>query len=128
VNGLILMAGNYEFTQPNPPPHVVAYFGSDAASRAKASAIAGVVASELPVLLVISQLDSLGAHRQTKLLADALYERDGRNANLMYLPGHNHVSLLSHLNAADIDDRLLSDRLAEFIRICGARFAQPLPA
>jgi acetyl esterase/lipase len=126
VNGLVLMSGNYEFAEPS--PQAVAYFGSDPAACAEASAIAGVVSSGLPALLVISEFDSPSAHRQTKLLADALYEHDGRNANLLFLPRHNHISMLSHLNAAGTDDSLLSDRLAEFIRICGARSAQPLPA
>jgi triacylglycerol lipase len=126
VNGLVLMSGNYEFVEPS--PQAVAYFGSDPAVCAQASAIAGVVASELPTLLVISEFDSLNVHRQTKLVADAMYEHDGRIANLLYLPRHNHISMLSHLNAAGTGDSLLSDRLAEFIRICCARSAQPLPA
>ncbi len=121
TNGLVLMAGNYDFSAPNPPPHVRAYFGNDPGERAAAGAIAGVVAANLPVLLVISEFDAPAAHRQTKLLADALFTRDERLANVVYLPGHNHISQLAHLNAAGIDDPLLAGHLAEFIRTCNAR-------
>jgi hypothetical protein len=51
------------------------------------------------------------------LLAQAIYHRDGRCANFQYLPRHNHLSQISHLNATGIEDQVLSDRLAEFVRV-----------
>lgn len=125
VNGLILMAGIYDFANEHPGPHDLAYFGDDPAARREASAVAGVVASGLPVMVVIAERDSREAHRQAKLMTDAIFARDGRNADFLYLPRHNHISQLSHLNASSIEDRQLSDRLAEFVS-CAARSA-PLP-
>lgn len=116
-----LMAGNYDHSGPNPPPHVIAYFGEDPAVRDGANPIPAVVASNLPVLLVVSEFDSRAVHRQTKLFADALYDRDGRTANLLYMPRHNHISMLAHLNARGAGDDLLAGRLEEFIRTASAQ-------
>lgn len=117
VRAVALMSGQYDYTLFEPPPNVRQYIGSGADAQKKASSAAGLVASGLPVLIVISEFDPPPFHKQAQLLVDAIYARDGRCANFLYLPRHNHLSQISHLNAADIEDNVLSDRLAEFVRV-----------
>jgi hypothetical protein len=126
VNGIALMSGQYDFSGPNPGAPAVAYFGSDPAARAEASCIRGLVASGLPVMISISEYDTPGTHRQSWLMAQAFFERDGCCPNFVYLPNHNHLSQIAHLNAAGIDDTILSDRLADFVTTCARRSLQPV--
>jgi len=117
VRAVALMSGQYDYTLFEPPPNVRAYIGDAPDAQRTASSVAGLVASRLPVLIVISEFDPPPFHKQAQQLANAIYERDGRCANFQYLPRHNHLSQISHLNAADIEDNVLSDRLAEFVRV-----------
>jgi acetyl esterase/lipase len=123
VNGIVLMSGSYDFAAA--APHVVAYFGNDAEARAAASPIDGLVSSGLPVMISISEFDAPGAHRQSWNLAQAFFDRRGRWPNVLYLPHHNHVSQIAHLNATGIEDHLLSDRLADFVTSCARATLHP---
>jgi hypothetical protein len=76
-----------------------------------------LVASGLPVLVGVCEFDAPAFHHEAQLLLDAIYQRDGRCANFLYLPRHNHLSQIAHLNALGIEDPLLAGRLAEFARI-----------
>lgn len=117
VRAVALMSGVYDFTVGEDAPNVRAYVGTTPQQRAAASSIAGLVASRLPVLVCVSEFDTPPFHEQAWLLSRALYERDGRMANFLYFPRHNHLSQISHLNAKGIEDQLLADRLAEFVRV-----------
>jgi len=79
--------------------------------------VSGLVASRLPMLVCVAEFDKPAFHHQAQLLVQALYERDGRCANFVYLPRHNHLSEIAHLNATGIEDSPLSERLAEFVRM-----------
>jgi acetyl esterase/lipase len=117
VRAIALMSGVYDYAPFETAPNIRAYLG-DGLERLKAAAsIAGLVASQLPVLVCISEFDTEAFHEQAHLLAEAFYQRDGRCANFLYLPRHNHLSQITHLNASGIEDRLLADRLAEFVRV-----------
>jgi triacylglycerol lipase len=117
VRALALMSGVYDMAPFADAPNVRAYLGDDPNAVAAASSIAGVVASRLPVLVCVSEFDTPAFHEQAHLLTQALYERDGLCANFLYFPRHNHLSQIMHLNAAGIEDHLLADRLAEFVRV-----------
>jgi acetyl esterase/lipase len=123
VNGIVLMSGSYEFG--TAAPHVIAYFGEDAQARAEAACAPGLVASGLPVMISISEFDAPGAHRQSWNLAQAFFDHNGRWPNVLYLPHHNHVSQIAHLNAQGIEDHLLSDRLADFVTSCARATLHP---
>src|SRR5476649_2058666 len=115
------MSGSYDFSGPKQSAPALAYFGSDPKARTEASCIRGLVASGLPVMISVSESDSPGAHQQAWLMAQAFFERDGTCPNFIYLPNHNHVSQIAHLNATGIDDTMLSDRLADFVTTCARR-------
>ncbi len=116
VRAIALMSGVYDYEAFDPAPNVIAYTGEGTAALKAASAIEGLVASRLPVLVCVSEFDTPHFHEQAHLLTQAIYHRDGRVANFQYLPRHNHLSQISHLNAKGIEDQVLSDRLAEFVR------------
>jgi acetyl esterase/lipase len=128
VNGIVVMAGSYEFSDPDPSKPALAYFGSDPALREAASCITGFAASGIPAMIGISEHDAPDTHRQAWLLSQALFERDGCCPNFVYLPGHNHISQMSHLNAAGIGDTMLSDRLLDFVTACVRQSARAIPA
>jgi acetyl esterase/lipase len=117
VRAIALMSGVYDFAPFEAAPNIRAYLGDDLATLRAASSVAGLVASRLPVLVCVSEFDTPAFHHQAQQLSDALFERDGRCANFLYLPRHNHLSQIAHLNASSIEDRLLADRLAEFVRV-----------
>lgn len=117
VRAIVLMSGVYDYTAFDPAPNVRAYIGDGPDAARKASSAAGLVGSGLPVLFCVSEFDSQAFHKQAQTLIDAFYARDGHCANFQFLPRHNHLSQISHLNARDIEDQVWSDRLAEFVRI-----------
>lgn len=117
VRALALMSGVYDFVAFDSAQTNKAYLGDDPSMPRKASSIEGLAASRLPLQVSIAEFDTPAFHKQAWLLAQALYERDGRVPNLLYLPRHNHLSQIAHLNASGIEDQLLADRLAEFVRV-----------
>ena len=117
VRAVALMSGQYDYTIFEPSPNVRDYIGTGPDAQKNASSAAGLIASGLPVLIVISEFDPPPFHKQAQLLLDAIYARDGRCANFLYLPRHNHLSQIAHLNALGIEDPLLAGRLAEFVRV-----------
>jgi acetyl esterase/lipase len=117
VRAIALMSGVYDFAPFEAAPNIRAYLGDDLAQLRAAASVDGLVASKLPVLVCVSEFDTPAFHEQAHMLTDALYERDGRCANFLYLPRHNHLSQITHLNATGIEDHLLADRLAEFVRV-----------
>ena len=115
VAGIGLLSGVYDFGRWDVAPNTIALLGDDPAAHAAANAIPGLVAAGVPVMLGISEFDPPPFHRQARALFDALADRSDRVPNLLYLPLHNHISQVAHLNATGTDDELLSSRLAEFI-------------
>ena len=57
----------------------------------------------------------LKRNRQAHAMIDAWFARNQTLPYVLFFPEHNHISQIAHLNAAGTGDRLLSDRLAEFI-------------
>jgi triacylglycerol lipase len=116
VAGIGLMSGVYDFARFEPGRTLNGYLPDEPGLAERASSVDGLVAANVPVLLVISELDPPAFQRQAMLLGDALFARDGRFPNVVFMPRHNHISQIAHLGAQDIDDPVLASRLAEFIR------------
>ncbi len=81
------------------------------------SALPALATAGIPLLFGISELDPPRFHEQAMALANALYAHTKRFPNVLYLPRHNHISQVAHLNAADNGDSLVTDRLVEFIEV-----------
>ena len=77
------------------------------------STIAGVVASRVPTLIGIAELDPLSMHEQAWLLMTELYLRNRLIPPMVWAPGHNHVSYVLGLGVDD--DSVLDDAVRRFI-------------
>lgn len=114
VRGIALLSGVYDFTVFERAPNVRAYIGDGPGAAADASSLHGLVAARIPLLLSVAEFDTPEFHAQAWRLGTALFDRDGVCPNFSYLPGHNHLSQITHLNARGIEDEILSDRLVDF--------------
>ena len=117
VAGIVLLSGIYDFAS-FASPTANEYLGDDAAHL---SSIDGLLATRVPVMMLVAELDPPAFHAQAKQLADALFARDDRFPNVLYMARHNHISQIAHLDADATDDPLLATRLAEFVRTSTAR-------
>ncbi len=116
VRGAALLSGIYDFAAFGGLANADAYSGGGDDARARASALPALALTGIPLLFTVAAYDPPAFHRQAELLAAALAARHGEPAPLLALPHHNHVSPVAHLNAAETDDPLLADALANFIR------------
>ncbi len=111
IAGIILLSGVYDFGSFPNAPNVAAYLNG----ANNTDAVPGIVATNIPLLFCISEFDPPPFHAQTHRLFEALYERDGVVPNIAFLPGHNHISQVANINAGDVQDRGLTERLTDFI-------------
>jgi triacylglycerol lipase len=111
VRGLVLMSGAYDLLAFADKAILGSYFG-ERDGWAAASPLPALVASGLPIMVVVAEHDPPVSHRQAALLFAALMERDARVPHLVFLPGHNHFTEVLHLNT---DDRLLSEHITRFV-------------
>ena len=70
----------------------VTYFGEDAATYERRSAVSHVAGTRVPVMLAVAELDPGFLATPTLELAIALARRDDRCPPLLRLEGHNHFS------------------------------------
>lgn len=114
----VLMSGIYDFARYTENT-VAPYLGTDRATYAARSPIGALAATTIPVLFSCSEFDPPAFHAQAAALFDAFFAHSKRSPNYLYLPGHNHISQVAHLGAADTDDPLLAYRLRQFIERAG---------
>ncbi|MET8947904.1 alpha/beta hydrolase [Streptomyces sp. NPDC004542] len=93
-----------------------AYFGADRATWSRCSALRGLVASDVPLLMTVSEFDELDFQRQAALLVAAWSEHHGTYPPLERLWGHNHLTSVLQLGSPD-------DTLGPLLR----RFIETLP-
>jgi arylformamidase len=89
-----------------------AYYGDDAAAWPKMASRPGLVASDLPFLLLVAEFDPPDFHRQAVLVASDFVERRERLPLLARGDGHNHFSSPAHYGS--VDDAF-SNEVARFI-------------
>ena len=116
ITAIAVLSGIYDFTLAGMSATSLSYVGEGVGKAEAASPLKGLVASGIPVMFGISELDPPAFQAQAMALANAFFARDGKFPNVLFLPKHNHISQIAHLNAKDTDDVLLADRLAEFIQ------------
>lgn len=80
---------------------------------AEVSPLGGVVASGVPLLVALTELDPPTHHQQAARLLTAVLEQGGRWPHVAYLPGHNHFTEVLHLGTSD---ELLARHLLDFVR------------
>jgi arylformamidase len=105
VRAAILLSGLYEVAAGASSevlrPILEAYFGTKVSRYAAMSTIPGLVASTVPALVGVAELDSPPFHQQAWLLITRLLDRDGLIPPVVWAPGHNHVSYVLGLGVDD---------------------------
>ncbi len=112
IAGAVLMSGMYDLGEAPRSPMQVAYFGTDPERYRRASTLAGLIDSKVPLLFVLTEMDPGDFQRQGLGVLNAGFARRGRWPNMVYMLGHNHLSSTMHLNTPD---RFLGDRLLDFV-------------
>jgi triacylglycerol lipase len=112
LRALLLVSGLYDLSRSEATGGIAAYFGGDRAAYAARSAVAGLVAARLPVLLAWAELDPPDFVEQAEVLATALC-RAGRCPRRLALPRHSHMSEVYAIGTADTS---LTAPLLAFLR------------
>lgn len=115
VAGAIIVSGLFDPSTAEVNPPLQAYFGSDPSVYESRSALPGLVASRVPLLLAHAELDPSDFHRQSSQARSALCEA-GRCPPSLLLQGHSHMSEVYAINTAD---HALTDAIRAFVS--GAR-------
>ncbi|MGV3572511.1 MAG: alpha/beta hydrolase [Ramlibacter sp.] len=111
VAGGILVSGLFDPSTAQANPPLQAYFGRDAGVYAQRSAVPGLVASTVPLLMAYAELDPEDFHRQSESTHAALCAR-AQCPPLLKLMGHSHMSEVYAINTADTS---LTHPLRDFV-------------
>jgi len=115
VAGAILCSGpTYDTSRLDPKMDTV-YYGTDESKYPSMSVINHMKGREIPLFIVVAELDPPSIHYQNRALIDALYERDKALPIVKLLIGHNHISEMSHFNTKD---ESLGPDIIEFMKAC----------
>jgi triacylglycerol lipase len=104
--GGLIISGIFE-------PNNKAYFGEDQAKWPSMSAMPGLVATELPLLVTVAENDPPLFEKNAMMLMNALYERDKRIPWFQRMWGHNHISAMLHVGVEPEDQ--LGDLIRDFV-------------
>jgi len=111
LRGAILMSGTYGALGTSGSEHV--YFGEGAVRVAERMPFAQLPGRKVPLFIVDAEFDPLRMQREAIALVDALCERDGKCPRHQQVAGHNHYSLMYHINT--VDDSIAAS-LVDFVR------------
>jgi hypothetical protein len=106
-----MVSGLFDTTTAEAGAPLRSYFGTDSALYAERSALPGLVASQVPMLLAYAELDPCDFQMQSEQ-AQAALRGAGRPSRLLKLLGHSHMSEVYAINT---DDQALSGAVAEFV-------------
>jgi acetyl esterase len=101
IAGAIFFSGPTFDTSRLDPKVDGVYYGDDGSKYPAMSAINHLGGRKIPVFIVVAELDMPSIHYQNRVLIDALYERDKALPTTKVVMGHNHISVVSHLNTRD---------------------------
>jgi acetyl esterase/lipase len=112
--GLVLLSGMYDMVTAPSNDLKIAYFGHDEANYVAGSTLQGLTTTNIPLLLVLTEMDPPEFQRQTLVLLDHYLQHNGRLPFFVYLIGHNHLSSTNHINSSDT---YLGQRIVEFVAL-----------
>lgn len=99
--GGLLISGIYDMAEAEVNDFNRAYFGDDARRYAERSSLEGLVASDLPILLSVSEIDGIDFQRQAARYVETYLEARDRYPHMIYLTGHNHLSSVQQIGLSD---------------------------
>jgi len=92
IAGAILMSGIYDTLSCTPNQFHLAYYGDDPKGWGPASCMAGLLNSEIPLMLTVSEFDPEDFQRQAAQFVGAWGVAHAGYPEMHYLAGHNHLS------------------------------------
>ena len=113
--GAVLLSGIFDPATAEANPPLQAYFGHDASVYPARSAIPGLVASTVPLLLAYAELDPPDFHRQSEQLNAALCQA-GRCPGLYQFLGQSHMSEIYSINSVDTAVSTVLKRFVDRVR------------
>jgi acetyl esterase/lipase len=111
--GAIMVSGLYDLKAMKLGDPEQAYFGADPSRYAERSAVQGLAATSIPLMLVVAEMDPPVFHGQFELAKDASCKRASGCARALILPQHSHMSEVYSINTAD---KHLTDQILDFVR------------
>jgi acetyl esterase/lipase len=111
--GAILSSGGYDFTGGEQSDGRKEYFGTDSKLLAERSAVAGLIKTNIPLMMSSAELDPPPIAAQSALLKEALCKSEHGCIRSIVLPHHSHMSESYAINTAD---HQLSDQILDFIK------------
>lgn len=112
LSGLILLSGLYDFLRMEVGPMERAYLGDDSARYEARSSLAGVVKSNVPLLVSMAEYDPPVFEQQGLELLSAYQKRHQHLPHFVYATGQNHLSVALALG---LEGDLLGPQLQGFI-------------
>ena len=113
VAGAVLVSGTYDPATGQPNAYQLAYYGLDQKRYRDFSMIPGLVATNVPLCIAVSEYDGVDFRRQAAMLVGAFGRARGDIPRIHWLPGHNH---LSSLLAIGTSDDTLGALIGDFVR------------
>jgi triacylglycerol lipase len=114
IAGAVMISGIHDPATQPPNQFSTAYYGDDPATLEQARCTAGLLASPVPLLFTVSELDPRDFQDQAAQLVRAWHAHKGSYPPLEYLAGHNHLSPAQAIGSAEDD---LAPRIARFIAV-----------
>jgi triacylglycerol lipase len=112
IAGAILVSGLFDPSTAERSPALQSYFGKDPALYAQRSALPGMAASRVPMLLAYAELDPPDFRAQAQQ-AQAVLCGAGHCGPLVQLLGHSHMSEVYAINTPDTS---LTDVIRAFVK------------
>lgn len=113
IAGAVLLSGIYDLKIAELDQFKPAYYGDDQGAWARASSLPGLVATTIPCLFTISELDPEDFQQQAAALIAAFVAEKGHWPRVEQLAGHNHLSSASQIGSS-VDT--LGPIIAQFVR------------
>jgi acetyl esterase/lipase len=110
--GVILISGLYDLTMSEASTSERTYFGTDASLYKDRSSLAGLLASKVPLMITIAELDPPNFEIQFNNLKDKACATRGCPRTFV-LPEHSHISETYSINTKDTR---LADELLAFVK------------
>lgn len=117
IAGALMTSGIYDPTTQPPSQFSLAYYGDSPAVLAEARCTAGLLATEVPLMFSVSEMDPKDFQDQAAQLAQAWHAAKGVYAPMEYMAGHNHLSPAQCIGSSEDD---LGPRIARFIAVACA--------
>ncbi|MET0291429.1 MAG: alpha/beta hydrolase [Steroidobacteraceae bacterium] len=112
IAGAVMISGVYDATTQPANPFGTAYYGDASITLAEARHTAGLLATPVPLLFTVSELDSQDFQDQAVQLVGEWNTAKRQFAPMEYLLGHNHLSPAHAVGSIEDD---LGPRVAKFV-------------